>query len=246
MYYFHNYGTTGFLVWRYMHFKTTKKVLNLKTSQLKHKVHLRLNTTDLQVFHQSVIGKECDSNLYNNTPKYIVDCGANIGMASIIYSNMFPNARIFSIEPDFNNFKSLEKNTEKYNNITPLNLGIWYKSCHIEVQNSDVGSWSFEFQEVTQEGKGIPAISIDDLMSKYHIPQIDILKIDIEGAEKELFDNNIEKWFPRVDTLVIELHDRKKEGCSISFIKALSKYNCVLGSNKENIFCKIIPKTSPD
>lgn len=242
MYYMHHCGTTGFLVWRYLYFKTKRKELNLKISQFKHKVHLRINTTDLEVFQQSVIGKECESNLYNTSPKYIVDCGANIGMASIIYTNMFPKARIFSIEPDSDNFKSLVRNTKDYKNITPLNLGIWYKSCHIEVKNKDVGSWSFEFQEVNQRGKGTPAISISDLMSEYQIPKIDILKIDIEGAEKELLENNSDKWLPRVDTLVIELHDRKKEGCSDSLIKALSKYNCVLDSNKENIFCKIIPK----
>jgi len=51
---------------------------------------------------------------------------------------------------------------------------------------------------------------------------IDILKLDIEGAEKELFADNTELWLPKVNIVVIELHDWLQEGCSQAFYAAFN------------------------
>jgi len=51
------------------------------------------------------------------------------------------------------------------------------------------------------------------------------LKLDIEGAEKNVFEKKFEQWLPRVKILVIEFHDRMVEGCSSTVLKALSNYS---------------------
>ena len=61
--------------------------------------------------------------------------------------------------------------------------------------------------------------------------KIDIMKIDIEGSEKELFESNYESWLPKVKTLIIELHDHMRKGA------ALSKYNFSLAVKGEDIVC---------
>jgi hypothetical protein len=53
---------------------------------------------------------------------------------------------------------------------------------------------------------------------------IDILKLDIEGAEKEVF-SNCDKWLGNVRILMIELHDHLKPGCSSIVYSALAKFN---------------------
>jgi len=63
---------------------------------------------------------------------------------------------------------------------------------------------------------------------------IDILKLDIEGAEKNVFEKNFEKWLPKVKILIIEFHDRMIEGCSSTALKALSYYNFCSESKGEN------------
>ena len=64
--------------------------------------------------------------------------------------------------------------------------------------------------------------TLKDCLNENGIETVDILKLDIESAEKELFNFNTENWLPRIETIVIELHDWMKPGCSNSFFRAIS------------------------
>lgn len=81
----------------------------------------------------------------------------------------------------------------------------------------------------------VSAISILDIMDFYKIEYIDILKIDIEGSEMELFENNYEGWLSKTKVLIIELHDSKRNGASKSFFKAISNYNFTMIIKEENL-----------
>ena len=72
-------------------------------------------------------------------------------------------------------------------------------------------------------------------MIEYNFPKIDILKLDIEGSEKELFETNFEDWLPKTKILIIELHDAMKTGCSKSVFNAISKYDFSFSIKGENI-----------
>ena len=61
-------------------------------------------------------------------------------------------------------------------------------------------------------------------MHKYGVSQIDLLKIDIEGSERELFMDSYDYWLPRTKVVVIEFHDWMKEGCSRAVYKAIAQY----------------------
>mgnify|MGYP000361339186 CR=1 FL=1 len=52
----------------------------------------------------------------------------------------------------------------------------------------------------------------------------DLLKIDIEGAEKELFSENTDYWLGKVNMIIIELHDWMRKDCSKNFYSAIKKY----------------------
>jgi hypothetical protein len=58
--------------------------------------------------------------------------------------------------------------------------------------------------------------TLDSIMREYNLQRIDILKIDIEGAEKEVF-NDTSSWLEKTDAIIIELHERMKSGCDHSF-----------------------------
>lgn len=88
----------------------------------------------------------------------------------------------------------------------------------------------------SQTEGAVKAVSIKDIMEQYSFDRIDILKIDIEGAEIELFKNNYDDWLPSVRVLIIELHDRMRKGCSKTFFDALSKYNFSTEIKGENLF----------
>lgn len=136
------------------------------------------------------------------------------------------------MEPEESNFKLLCRNTEKVENISVIKAGLWKKKSKLKVKDIGLGKFGFIVEETEEEG--IVAESIPSLLEKYNINFIDILKIDIEGSEKEVFEENVE-WLKNVGILIIELHDRMKDGCSKTFFKALSLFDYKLSILGENI-----------
>lgn len=145
----------------------------------------------------------------------------------------FPEARIIAIEPEETNYELLCKNTENIKNILALKTGLWNKEVNLEIKDIGLGKFGFIVEEV-EEGKGIKSESINSLMLKYNIEFIDILKLDIEGSEKEVFEKNNE-WLKKVGILVIELHDRMKEGCAKSLFTVLTNYDYDFELSGENL-----------
>jgi hypothetical protein len=62
------------------------------------------------------------------------------------------------------------------------------------------------------------------LMREFGIDTIDLLKLDIEGAEKELFGAATEEWLPRVRNILIETHERIYPGSDTAVRSALSDF----------------------
>lgn len=60
------------------------------------------------------------------------------------------------------------------------------------------------------------AMTLGKIIADYQLNKIDILKIDIEGAEKEVFED-ASSWIGKVEALIIELHEDMKSGCNRSF-----------------------------
>ena len=198
-------------------------------------VFLRKNTTDFIVFDQIIQRQDYSIDL-NFDPKIILDCGANIGLAAIYFKNEFPDAKILCIEPEFDNFCLLQKNVTEYNDIICYHAGIWYRSAYLSVKDMGFGNWGFIVKEsCCFTDNCVQAITINNLLEEHKIDCIDILKIDIEGAEKELFSENYDVWLPKTKVIIIELHDRIKQGCSQSVFKALSNYDYFTKIKGENI-----------
>jgi FkbM family methyltransferase len=148
-------------------------------------------------------------------PQTIVDAGANIGMASIYFAHRYPGARIVAIEAEDSNFAMLNKNVRPYGAVLPVHAALWNRDGEINVSERAPGvgtreKWTF----VTHEGPGakVRAITMRTLMKETQMRSVDLLKIDIEGAEKEVFEGC--DWMDDIRCIMIELHDRFRPGCS--------------------------------
>ncbi len=170
-------------------------------------------------------------------PKLILDCGGNIGCAAVYFANKYPTAQIYSVEPERDNFKLLKFNTTFYDNIHPIKSALWDKETFIRVEDRGFGTWGFMTFETTAEDEdSFRTITVSKLLRASGFDEIDLLKIDIEGAEKEVFSApNVDEWLSKVKVLVIELHDRMKRGCSYEFFKAVSKYKWFFAFRGENL-----------
>ncbi len=216
-----------------------KDIFEVSPKEIQHPIFLRKNTSDEPAYYQIFHHKEYDMPL-DFVPATIIDCGANIGLTTVFFKNKYPGATIVAVEPEASNFKMLEKNTDKYKDVHCLQYGIWNKTTNLKIINTNDTHWGFTTEETDQEGADIiKSISIDKIMELYHLDSIDILKIDIEASEKELFEKNYEKWLPKVKVIFIELHDEIKEGCSRSFFKALVNYDFTMDHRGELLICKM-------
>lgn len=122
------------------------------------------------------------------TPSVIIDGGANIGSYSVLCQKYNPSTTIYSFEPVENTFKKLCKTVEKYNNIQPINKGLYKENCtkEINLYPSDTHSSIVNIQgsaDQSTERIKIELIKGDDFMKENNIPKVDLLKIDVEGAE---------------------------------------------------------------
>lgn len=234
--YYLKFGLSGIILL----FKRTflnDKLIDIKIPQIKYRLYLRNGTSDISVFNQ--IFYHCEyENDYKITPKTIIDCGANIGLSAVFFSNKFPNSKIIAVEPEKSNYEMLIRNTKNYSNIKCYNYGIWNKSCNLLIESNDAGNWGFTTKEVNYENENvIKSLSLTDLLLKNNIDKVDILKVDIESAEKEVFEAIPKDFFKKVKIIIIELHDRMKMHCSKTFFNAIADFDYVLEFRGEYVVC---------
>ncbi len=210
------------------------------TMKDQNKIYLRHKTSDIAIFKQVFL--EQQYRLFQFPLKdahKIIDAGANVGLAAVYFTHTFPEATIISIEPEMNNYRQLEKNTAPYKNIYCEHAAIWGEAASVVINNPESLSAGFmvSANTVSINGNAIPAVTIDALMNKYHWQEIDIVKMDIEGAEKEVFaGNHAFEWLSKTKLLIIELHDHYIPGCSKTLFKALEPFAFEVFYHHENIF----------
>lgn len=225
--------------WRlYNSGKVKSGELTIEFKAAKYPVSLRYNTSDIDVFYQVYYHNYYSFNYdyYLKEIKTIVDGGANIGLASTYFKGLFPNATIIAVEPETSNYQQLLKNTKSYSGIHCEQAGIWNKTAFLKVEDKfNSGNWGFVVEEVIDEKESnVKGISIDDIIKKYNLQDIDILKLDIEGAELELFQENYQ-WLSKVKMLIIETHDFMRKGTSKAVFKAIIDFNFSVHLCRENI-----------
>jgi FkbM family methyltransferase len=197
------------------------RVMPVVLNGLANPVLLRPGTTDWRVLHQifadqeydpaspahdAALTRRYDEALGRSEVPVIIDCGANIGLASIWYAQRYPHARIIAVEPEPENFRILALNAANYANITPVQGGISDRKTRVSLANVGDAPWAWETKESAETGE-IATFTVPDLLAGVADARLLIVKIDIEGFEVELFRSNRE-WPRRVPLIVFESHDR--------------------------------------
>jgi FkbM family methyltransferase len=206
---------------------------NVQFSFLNHPVFFRGIYSDYAMFEQIFIEKQYQLPITINAQS-IIDLGANVGYASVYFANKFPSAKITALEPEKNNHATALTNTKNYANITLLHGAVWDKSEDINLVDNGLGEAGF----MVEKGSGnniVRGYTVEEIMQLMNITTIDILKIDIEGAEKEIFETNYENWIPNTKIIIVETHDRYKKGTSKAIFNTISKYDFSLELSGENL-----------
>lgn len=141
----------------------------------------------------------------------IIDAGANVGYSTLYLKSAFPNARIVCLEPDSGNFRQLSRNIQinGFQDVEILQAGLWKSDAFLEVCR-DVGDgmeWSFYVREVANSS--LRGYSTTSLAAQRNWPIIDLLKIDIEGGERYVLENEelARQVLHNTRFIAIEVHD---------------------------------------
>jgi FkbM family methyltransferase len=147
--------------------------------------------TELQVFEE-VFGTECYRLAAKNSAATVIDIGANNGQFSLYAHLKNPAARIYSIEANPFTYSSLTKNicaNALQEVLVPSNLAISGATGTVTFYCSPTSGWSSLFPVRGAEGGSavsVPSMSLSSFCAAQGVAEVDVLKIDVEGAEYDI------------------------------------------------------------
>lgn len=171
--------------------------------------------------------------------KFILDLGANVGYASAIFASRYPAARIVAVEPDPGNYELCKRNLAPYGDRVQTLLGaVWAKRSRLALERGggcDGREWATRVAEAAPGNQAsVEAWDVDGLLEMAGADEVDLVKIDIEGSEAEVFAADTARWLPKVRNLCIELHGDK---CREIFLRAMARFDYELEEHGEYTFC---------
>lgn len=176
---------------------------------------------------------------FAGSPRVIVDAGAYTGLSTAYFAMWYPAAKIIAIEPDEANFQ-LQRNTAAFANVQAVGVALWVESGSVALADPGYGPWGLQVDGPAGTSTQVPAITMDEVLRDYQLDTVDLLKVDIEGSEKELFDA-AGSWIGRVDAICLELHDRFKPGCSRAFYRAVEDFGTEFRLGEDVLVLREVP-----
>ena len=190
-------------------------------------------SSDFSVFKSVIIEKQYsfDFQLINNEPFIIIDAGANVGYTAIYLKDRFPSSTIYSIEPSFTNYEILKANIDLNNliEIYLINKALWYENDILGFDSNFRDGLEHSIRTIENNDESelkIAALNLKSIIDEYKIKKIQILKIDIEGAEAEIFNNDkqLNNVLEITNNLAIEIHDEFQCREKIEFVLKMNEF----------------------
>jgi FkbM family methyltransferase len=190
---------------------------------------LREDLSDLWTFRE-VIEWEVYRPVFEHVrnAKTVVDLGANVGLTSLCFAARWPRCRIIAVEPNDGTFAVLEQNLSaliRSGRCQIVRAAIWNREISLVEDSSEARKHfnGFRVSEIraseNASANRYPGISMSTLIERCEIDEIDLLKIDIEGAETELFSGDV-SWLSHTGAIAIEFHQT-----SAGYTRQLSRFD---------------------
>jgi FkbM family methyltransferase len=191
-------------------------LVDLRIKQPFHSImRIRVGTSDEDTFWETVIHE-----VYSCIPKhvsqcdYILDLGANIGFATTYLCARYPNAKVFAVEPNAGNLELFVHNTRELSasgRCRSSQLAAWSETMLLRLEMTDPLAFDscrtsdLEEASMQDDCEEVLGVSIAELFRRTGFPRIDLVKIDIEGAECQVFKGDL-AWLEQTGALAIEFH----------------------------------------
>lgn len=175
--------------------------LNLRS--LQHPISVRPGTSDVETLMNNILREEYGVFDFVESPSWMIDAGSYIGDTSAYFLSRFPSLQVISLEPAPSSYELASKNLKPYGERSHLqNIGLSFEEAVVKFSGSNTGAAIGDSDSAID----VTCKTIPSLLEEYNIGKLDILKLDIEGAEKSIFLSEPESWLSLVDLIIIEIH----------------------------------------
>jgi FkbM family methyltransferase len=175
---------------------------------LGFKVHY-LNEKSLRHLYHEIFASEDYMFSCERPNPVIFDCGANIVMATLYFKWLYPQSRIMSFEPDPETFQVLRENVQgnQLHDVALHNIALWHERGTVSfyVPENGVGLLQMSTSSARMQGREIrvPSQRLSDFIES----PIDLLKLDVEGAEHQVVGDLVESGrLKEVRQMIVEYH----------------------------------------
>lgn len=183
--------------------QSNNKTKSINFRNIQYPIYFRPSTIDVPTIVQSLIRKEYGKGLPKTEPTLIIDAGCFIGDVSVFYLNKYRSCSLIALEPNYNNYKLAKSNLSPYGKrVILLNKGLWSSKTTLSFS----GDFTSGSVKEGTNGNKITCTDVISLLNEYNLTKIDILKMDIEGAESEVILNNSDRWLPHTRMISVEFH----------------------------------------
>jgi FkbM family methyltransferase len=177
-------------------------------------VFLRENTFDFITFEEVVFDQ-----VYKAIPAHlpkcerVVDLGANIGLSCLYLAARYPTCKIVAVEPVPQNYTILTKNVAcliEAQRCLPMQAAVWGTDKPLVLEQPAIPERynAYTVRQSAPTAKSalnVEGITIQRIMERAGFRELDILKVDVEGAETELFKGDLD-WLNHTRAIAIEFH----------------------------------------
>lgn len=141
----------------------------------------------------------------------VLDCGGHIGSFTMYVKSHWPKAKVYVMEPVPDNLNLLKENIAQ-NNLTDINVIPYALYGQSGTFYIDLANKQFDAVNVSVEKPNhnqfvtIEALTLDEVLQKNQISIVDLMKMDIEGAEYHIFAHSLESLNQHVRRIIMEFH----------------------------------------
>ncbi|HEV2209055.1 MAG TPA: FkbM family methyltransferase [Verrucomicrobiae bacterium] len=147
----------------------------------------------------------------------IADIGAHIGLFSLMVLDKEQRVRLLALEPSPENFGCLERNLSAFApqanaRICNLAIGAGFGKIHMGPLQTNRSFDARTVEASASDPDAIPAVPLAHLFELAGTDRFALMKMDVEGAEYEVFAGVSSALLQRVERFAIEYHDNYRSG----------------------------------
>ena len=173
------------------------KLVELTLPGFPSPFYLRAGTTDAGTFLNVIVNAEYNIRLFpqfqtidrlykkaraDGKRPLIIDCGANIGLSTVWFSHLFPEAQIIAVEPAADNIEVAKRNLHAYPNVTLIQGAIWDRPARLTISDTTAATDAYRVQEAQEKDAG----DFGNTLKTFTIPEL----IDMADADHAMISQD--------------------------------------------------------